>query len=81
MILCLMAADEFGFTSQRNRPLIFGPILSKSGQLILDVRSITQDGGTDNAEATFTVPRDTYVKAIVTSDPVFRGSGHVRSHF
>ena len=60
---------------------MFGPILSKSGQLILDAMLITHDGGTDNAEATFTDPRDTYVKELVTSDPVFRCSGRVRSHF
>ena len=61
--------------------MIVGSILSKSGQLILDVRSITNDAVTDNAEATFTEPMVSYMKALVTRDPVVRGRGDVQSFF
>ena len=49
--------------------------------MIIVVRSITHDVGNDNAEAKFTDPMDTCLKALVTSDPVLRGRGHVQSHF
>ena len=55
--------------------------MSKCGQLIFDERPITHDAVTENAEATFTDPIITYLKALVTSDPVFRGRGHVQPHF
>ena len=55
--------------------------MSKSDKLVLDVRSITHDAGTDNAKATLTDPTETYMKALVTSDPVYRSRGHVQSHF
>ena len=60
-----------------SEPLSIGSILSKIGQLILDVRSITHDAVTDNADATFTDQMGTYKKALVISDLVFRGRGHV----
>ena len=39
-----------------------------------------RDAGTDNAVATFTDPIVTYMKALLTCDPVSRGRGHVQSH-
>ena len=58
-----------------------GPISSIIGQLILDVRSISHDAGTDNDSATFADPKVTYIKVLVTSDQLFRGREHVKSHF
>ena len=55
--------------------------MSKSDKLVLDVRSITHDAGTDNNKAMFTDPMETNIKALVTSDPVFRSRGHFQSHF
>ena len=38
------------------------------------------DAGTDNAEATFINPKVTYMKALLTCDPVFLGRELVHSH-
>ena len=45
------------------------------------VRLITHFTGTKNAEATFTDPRDTYMKALRTIDAVVRSRWCVPSHF
>ena len=55
--------------------------MSKSGQLIHDVRPISHDAGTDTAEATLTGPMGIYTKALVTADPVVQGRGCVQWHF
>jgi len=81
VIQWFVAGDKFSLTCQQIRPSILVSILSNSGQLILDVRSITHDAGTDNAETTSTDPKGTYIKALLTSDPVVRGRGHVLTHF
>ena len=60
---------------------LFGVDFVQCGQLILDVRLVTLDAGSDNAKATFTDSMDTYMKALVTSDPVFHGRVHVQPHF
>ena len=39
-----------------------------------------RDAGTEYAEATFTYPMGTSMKALETNAPVFRGRGHVQSH-
>ena len=49
--------------------------------VIPDVSSTTHDAGTDNAEATFTDPMDTYINTLVTSDEVVHGRRHVQSFF
>ena len=55
--------------------------MSKIDELILDVRSFTHDTGTDNNKVTFAEPMETYMKALVKSDLVFRCRGHVQMHF
>ena len=55
--------------------------MSKSGQLIHDVRLFIRDAGTDNAKAAFTGPMGTYMKALVTADLVVQGRGCVQWYF
>ena len=82
VIQWFVVGGTFSHTSQRIRPLIFGSILSKSGQLILvDVRSIAHDAVTDISEATDIDLMFTLMTALVTNDSVSRGRGHVQSHF
>ena len=82
MSQCFWAGGAFSRTThERIQQLILGPILSKSGKLIHDVRPVTRDAGTDTAEATFTGPTKTYTKALVTADPVVQCRGRVRWHF
>ena len=76
-----MVGGAFSLTSKKIRPSIFGSNKSKSGRLILDVRSIVHDSGTDNAAATFTGPKVIFIKALMTVDSVFGGVGRVRAHF
>ena len=44
----------------------------------LDVRSVTHYAATDNAQATFTGPIDTLMKALGASELVFCGWGRVQ---
>ena len=37
--------------------------------------------GTDGNQATSADPKDAYMKALVTTDLVVRGRGHVQTHF
>ena len=68
------------FHLSANPTMDFGIEISKSGQLILDVWSTTHDAGTDNAQATFIDPMYIFIKALVTSDPVFHRRGRVQWH-
>ena len=45
------------------------------------MRSVAHGAGTANALTTSNVPKGTYVKLLVTSDPVVRGRGHVQTHY
>ena len=81
MIQCFKAGGTFRSTSQRIRPLIFLIDFVQNGQLILDERAITHDAVTDNTEDKLTDPMVTYMKSLEISYPVFRGRGHVQSHF
>ena len=60
--------------------MILWTILTKTGHLALDVRSVTHATGPNSAGDVPGDPRGTYVKALKASETVLQGRGHVQSH-